>query len=100
MKKSEKTPTEAYAQLLAALLKAEERGNILLNELLDGVAVIRKPHSNMLLIRWGDGSATFGEGSDGQNMDEYAAFTDAFARRVLGRGRLEDLMDELAIKMK
>ena len=60
------------------------------NELLDGVKIIKnpstpdKPKKRSTTVIWGDGTITIVKPMDNTEMDDYQAFTAAFAKRCLG----------------
>lgn len=71
---------EDYEKLIEALFLVED----FVDALIAGVEIVKNTANRETIVFWGDGSFTCVKASENTAMDDYAAFTAAFTKRLIG----------------
>lgn len=71
---------EDYEKLIKALFLVED----FVDALIAGVEIVKNTANRETIVFWGDGSFTCVKASENTAMDDYAAFTAAFTKRLIG----------------
>lgn len=96
---------EAYINLLDALVaSSEEDRTVYIDELLDNIKIARNTQKRATTVFWGDGTVTCVKATESDEMNDYSAFTAAFAKRMIGSNafikKITEKTQEQKLKVK